>query len=138
MQGVESVDPAETLNESNWIPVEIVVQDVSCILQIKAFGKHIGGDQDLNWFAHLACRHIVRNRSKASDHCEQIGTIAVSEFDTSILFLQVLVEIFAGVRELSEDQQFVLTEQRLFVQPCYQLLKLRITFGRDGIYCVFD
>ena len=138
MQSVESVDPAETLNESNWIPVEIVVQDVSCILQIKAFGKHIGGDQDLNGFAHLACRHIVRNRSKASDDTDQIGATTVGEFETSILFEQFFVEILAGVRELSEDQQFVLAQQRLFVQPCYQLLKFCILLGGDGIDEILD
>ena len=92
----------------------------------------------MNGLAHLACWHIVRNRSKTSDHCEQIGAIAVSEFETSILFVQVFVEILAGVRELSEDQQFVLAQQRLFVQPCYQLLKFCILLGGDGIDEILD
>src|SRR5438309_11757270 len=43
-----SVDPSGTLDHARRVPVQIVIEKVSAILEILSFGQHVGRDEDVN------------------------------------------------------------------------------------------
>ena len=36
-----------SLDESHWVPGEVVVDDVAGLLEVDTFGEDIGGDEDV-------------------------------------------------------------------------------------------
>ena len=44
--GVHTVDASDALDEAGWIPRDVVIDDDVGAVQVDAFGKHFGGDQN--------------------------------------------------------------------------------------------
>ena len=43
---VHAVDAANTLNQPRWVPGDVVIDDDVGAMQVHAFGKHFGADQN--------------------------------------------------------------------------------------------
>jgi hypothetical protein len=44
----DAVDPAETLDNADRVPVDVVVDDVIAVLEVLPFGKAVGPDEEIN------------------------------------------------------------------------------------------
>ena len=46
--GADAVDTTEALDNANWVPVDVVVDEIIAILEVLTFGDTVGGDQNVD------------------------------------------------------------------------------------------
>ena len=52
----DSVDPAKALDDSHWIPVDVIIDQIVTILQVLAFRNTVSGNQQVNL---IVLRHVA-------------------------------------------------------------------------------
>ena len=83
VSSVEAVDAAETLDEADGVPVQVVVYEVGSVLKIETFGEDVGGDEDINGRTLFSRGGVVGDGSEAFDDAFEVAVTAVCRFNTA-------------------------------------------------------
>src|SRR5579875_582250 len=135
MLAADTVYAPKTLNETNRIPVQIIVDDLIAILHIQPFGQHIGSDQRVQ--LGLTGKELILRIGawgKPANSAYLAFVTAINDIDIFIAspVAQILIQVTRGIGILREDQPFTVFKRSL-CEALFQSLQFRILLRRDRL-----
>jgi len=134
MFGTNAGNAPKSLDETYWIPMQVVVDNLVTVLKIETFAQDICGDHYIN-FLHPILRFVLRICfwRKTPNQVGLVFIIPEDHFYTRIsAWVQVIVEVSGGIRIRCENQAFSATKWPFkflcCVEPGIEGLKLIILF----------
>ena len=131
----DPVNAAKSLNQSDRIPMEIIVNDLVAVLKIETFGEDVGGNDHHQFF--LSSGEAVFRVCLGSEATNDPNFALVSAKNhinilPRALWIQIFKEVSCCIRVLGKDQPLAVP-QRLFCKFFYQRLEFGVLIRCDGL-----
>jgi hypothetical protein len=109
--GADAVHTADALDETDGVPVQVVVDDVVGVLKIEALAEDVGGDQDAQLLVPRARAElvVVGLGGETLDDAATVFGVALDSADAAQVF-EVVVEVVGRVGILSEDEDLAVEQ----------------------------
>ncbi len=155
VHAADTVNAAEPLDDPDWIPVDVVIDEEIAVLEVLALGDAIGGDKQVNFLRLRHGRHFVAVFGARGEVGEDLVEIGLAEcgvviatagdqrnMDAQVLprpGRQLLEQVCRGIGKGGEDEHLPVGLAELVgggvfglaLDEALEFLELGVAFGGD-------